>query len=387
MGMSEKGLATSSDVGSFDYIVFFGLGIMVIFIGVYFLFRKWADIASVKNGLRDEFDVIITTFIILSVACLSFFLGLARLPPEMTFWGGIANGFVGSLLEDILFFLLLGLAVLIVQRLEFHRTRKLEDRIDYLFNGKDLTALEKAYLVTRIQRDACDFEKIHTQIQVLEYDSENKLLKIDVTRRFRVKNYLTDCLAVHEWVMSLEPDKMPDDRTAIEVFPAQTTLLDLENSENMPDVESEVLSDFTELKKETDKFELRPQGLTIPDNKIRECRGRYRGWQPLFDSVDSSNPEAFVITVENHWDTMSIDLTNSLLTPVGFKFESEDGTKKIRLTPGDHKVNAVHKLDVPSGHKIKIYFTVETQNAVQNSVASGEESTYMRVMKIKDKSG
>jgi hypothetical protein len=298
------------------------------------------------------------------LACLAavilasvFFLKAAgNVPPTDPFSAALSLGFVASLFEDILFFTFLGFVALFVQQTEFFRTRKLDERIDYLFNAKRLTSEELTYLKEKVAEIACDFRAEETTVDVIAYDEANAMVQIDVTRRFRVANYLKEKPAYYDWKMEILADVMPDGRASMSIFPPVTTLFqEKPDGSLIPLGDAKGLKDqIVEIPSKGGAFEMRDNRLPIGPQQVRECRSRFVGWQPLLG--DDGKPDSYRLQVERHWDRICINVVNSLQRDVAVSIGSPD--KAVRLTAGDHAASAWAADNVEAGREIFIEFSV-----------------------------
>lgn len=297
---------------------------------------------------------VVLSLIAVVIASLLFLKAAGNVPPTDQFSTTLSLGFVASLFEDILFFTFLGFVVLFVQQTEFFRSRKLDERIDYLFNAKRLTSEELTYLKEKVSEIACDFRSDETTIDVKEHDEALKMVRIDVTRRFRVGNYLRERASIYDWKMEIEPDPMPDKRDSMTIYPPVTTLYQERADHTLTVVaDAEEIGPLKTISAVGETYELRDKRFPIAPQQVRECRSRFEGWQRLFHP--NNQPDSFEILVERHWDRMSIRVVNSLMQPLVVHFR--EIRRKVRLAPGDHLSEAWLGENVESGRKISIEFS------------------------------
>lgn len=310
---------------------------------------------------------------------------LATVAAVLASWGifhfyAIANlngtdfktGFSASLLEDIIFFSVVGVILFVLQKADFYRGRRLEDRVDYLFNAKKLSSEERSYLKQEIQAISCDFIRDETVIDIVEYDAKFQLVKLDVARKFLIGNYVREQNAVHRFESRIAHDDMPDARDAMEIYPVSTKLVrekvagrhasggPVVDFDDFDTVGRANTHGIHESRKSVDPaFALNPPlELAIKPGQFAIVEVRWRGWQPVGPSKeDPAKNECFEVEFIRHWDAVSFELRNSLKQDVEITLEALNTAEPYTLQSGMGCDKEWSGLDVTPGTKVLIRFT------------------------------
>lgn len=347
----------------------FIVGAAVALTMVLIVFFIWlGKTAPERGGARSVFaDLLPIGLVMLGLlvasALLTFGLYIAQ-DDKAAFSDAIWQGATASLIEDIIFFSIGGVVVFALQKADFYRSRRLEDRIDYLFNAKYLTSEERSYLKREIATFACDYWDDRTTVDIVEHDEEHNMVKLDVTRIFRVGNYLKEQSAIYTLLSTLTPDPMPDSRCPMEIFPISYRIMTISgDGEPEPIGTHQKLRDFTQLKTSNEKFDFKSNPIDIPPGQIVECSLRWRGWQSLQapaqkdGETGNDSHDVYEMTFRKHWDVVVLGLRNSLETSIKVTIESPHGTDVFPLRRGFASDREWRGLDVKPGTQVKVRFT------------------------------
>jgi len=279
-----------------------------------------------------------------------------------------AAGVVGvftSLLNDLIFFSLLGFMLILIQRREADRGRNIDDKIDLLFDAKRLRSGEVAYLKDQVRKVSADCRSNLTEIDVIQHDSKHQLIQMDVRRRFQVANYLATEAAEYKFQLDLTPDDACGNQPCAVVYPSITTSLLPDGRGGFESTEDEVLSEGAKLDA-GEPYKTPSKLLQIEPGQMREFRTRFRAWQRLFkqaeaiaETQDSRKPEpdSFEILAVKHWDEILIQVRNSLPTKLCVTISGRE-SRSFELHPGDQQHKAYRVENLAANSTIYVSFEV-----------------------------
>ena len=352
-----------------DYVFYFALAGIIFVCGVVYFFWKLRDAIGGNDGKRpfsalfNELEIVFAALLVIAAMGGALLLAALHIPEDLPFLNTVTVGFVTSLLEDMVVFLFLGLVLMVLQRSEFYRSRKLDDRINYLFNAKNLTSEELTYLKDELATIACDFREDLAIIDVKALSENGKLVKLDILRRHYVGNYLKERPAIYNWEIDLEPgplsSSMRDKMPAMTVYPSRTTLYDEADDGHLIEVgEDQKLHEIQHLAHGDAPFTPDIERLEIKHGQVREYRSRFERWQRLHKISDDEN--RYEIPVKHHWDEMTIDLKNSLThrLKITTQYTDDDAPTTTILGAGDHAVHAWSRPNVEAGGVLTISFEI-----------------------------
>lgn len=286
------------------------------------------------------------------------------------FWSAAVASVFASLVENLIFFSLLGFGLLVVQRREADRNRGLDDKIGLLFNGKNLRGGEGAFLREELRKISADCQTLEVEVDVLGHDPEAQLVEIDVSRTWLVANYLADESALYSWRLNLSADAAGHS-PSLAVYPSHSTALSCgRDGEWRSASDDEMLHPGGELEcGETMKAE--PMPLTIAPREAREFRTRFQGWQRLHATsavpAPGANagpllpePDSYRFKVTRHWDEVRLTVRNSLKRPLAVSISQSIGegerrpVKKLELPPGDRQRHAHRFENLPANSRVYV---------------------------------
>lgn len=339
------------------------VAVLVVTAFIAWLRLRPANKSEAATLLSDTVPVLLVMLgLLLSWAVLTF-----GSLPDLAF-DQFMTGFSASLLEDILFFSMGGLILFMLQKADFYSGRRLEDRVDYLFNAKRLSSEERSYLKQELQSISCDFIRDETVIDLVELDAAHHLVRLDVSRRFLIGNYLKEQKALYKFESKIAHDAMPDARVAMEVFPvsmrpvarkqpapkgAKNIAPRFEEFESIgvPDVHG-----AHELRRTADApFEIKPAlEILIAPGQIMMVEVRWRGWHD-YTAVGAAG-EPFEVEFIRHWDAVSFRLRNSLTQEVELRLDALQTKQPYTLQSGMACDKEWSGLDVTPGTKVLARF-------------------------------
>lgn len=349
------------------YLIFFALIPPALAIVLTFAFWDY---------LRKKSDYIILGLFISSLCISALLVSLSAYKNETTdFRNSYLLSFASSLTEDVIFFSIIGVVLFILQRRDFFKDKGLEDRINFLFNQKNLTNYERSYLSKKLASCTTDFKKNYVHLDIKSIDKQNNMIEIDVYRVFSMGNYLKDMNAKHLLDVYLEADKEPKLKVALEIHPVFKTAFSKKDYENHRREERVPLGRPKDLTPSAslasgEKFQPGEVEIEIEPDQIVECSYRWNGWQPLDKGVIQSEPfdidstqssydstqmvdsnkrkipppsekrrltkrkESYDIAVRRHWDDMIVSLSNDTDHTARIQISLGEAVKELDILPG-----------------------------------------------------
>jgi hypothetical protein len=205
-------------------VIFVALACLTFVGSAVLIFRYSARTGGPKiRVLAGQYKTVLFCFAALFLTLL--FLALAAwwsTPSNESFAKAILQGITGSLAEDLAFFLLLGFILVLVQRREADLNRNLDNKIELLFSAKKLRSGEAGFLRNEVRKISADCQTLAIDIDVIEEDAALNLIRIDVTRRWLVANYLSSETAEYAWRLRLTADDSGGRPPSIFVVPSYT---------------------------------------------------------------------------------------------------------------------------------------------------------------------
>lgn len=293
--------------------------------GIFFWTKKRG---SISDG-RTIIFVVIPSFVSAFI-----FYKISNWNSPTDFLDNFRISFAASFLEDLLFFSIFGCLLFYLQRQSWFSEKRLEDRINFLFNAKNLTSEERTYLKDAVAKSAADFLSDKTIVELVDFDKLG-MLKINVSRRFRIGNYLKEQDAIYHFDAWLEADKMPDGRVAMTVHPISTQSILINGLGKVQKLgDKTFLSNHTEIAAEG-VFEVPGRNLRIKPGQAIECFYRFEGWQPTL--AVPVNEDHYQISIKKHWDRMTIELVNGLSKVAEICVTGPDGVPTTYELPPGHR--------------------------------------------------
>lgn len=349
--------------------IFVGLACLTLVGSAAGIFRYSARTGGPKiKVLAEEYKTVLFCFAALFLTLL--FLALAAwwsTPPAESFSKTILQGVTGSLAEDLAFFSLLGFILVLVQRREADLNRNLDDKIELLFSAKKLRSGEAAFLRNEVRKISADCQTLAVDIDLIEEDASLNLLRIDVSRRWVVANYLASESAEYSWRLNLKADETGGRSPSIFVFPSYTTVMS-----KGPDgawqrsTDDELLHPGGEIP-DGAKLQSDEKRLEIPPDQGREFRTRFQGWQPLFAGEDGPPPGligpvqpapgTYRLKMDRHWDVIEISVRNSLKRPIRTTIIGANN-RNLEVEPGEKKERAYRGENLKAGSHVYVSFVL-----------------------------
>lgn len=331
------------------------------------------SIGAVVATVWKDYRSVLWCFLALSgLAALLGFYADGAAGAGGDFWATAAANVFASLVENLIFFSLLGFGLLIVQRREADRNRGLDDRLDLLFNAKQLRSGESSFLRDELRRISADCQSMEVAIDVVDHDTTEGLVEIDVMRNWLIANYLSDESAVYDWRLRIASDAIPSRLVAMTVYPSYSaTLTRASDGEWRNATDDELLHPGGDLGS-SERLDSDPRPLTIEPSAAREFRTRFRGWQLLYDGppVPSADrmgpvrpdPGSYKFNVSKHWDEVRVMVTNSLKRDLRVSIYQSIGSgpqkllRKMDLASGDRQRQPVRLENLPAGSRVYVSF-------------------------------
>ncbi len=269
------------------------------------------------------------------------------------------------MIEDLVFFSLLGFIIILVQRRETDLNRNLDDKIELLFSAKKLRSGEVAYLRDELRKISSDCRQSVTNIDVVAHDVEREFVQLDVSRQYYVGNYLSSEEAQHLLQVDITPDIYPGDGPSMYIYPTITNSVVEENGSWRRIADDEMLDEGTNLKG-GERHRPATKKLQIRAGQVREFRSRFRAWQRLFEEEAESGPrptgdeairqpDCFEVTLLKHWDEIEINIRNSLLSEMKLTISGND-SRTFTVLPGDEQRKAYRVENLTANSRIYISF-------------------------------
>lgn len=339
----------------------------VLIVGAIFIYRYSTRQGGPRFGaVAREYRTVLYCFAVLFLTL--FLVGLAAwyaTPANESYSKAILQGITGSLAEDLAFFSLLGFILILAQRRETDLNRNLDDKIELLFSAKKLRSGEAAFLRNEIRKISADCRTVSVDIDVIDEDLDNQLIRIDVSRSWLVANYLSSESAEYTWRLRLVGDDAAHHYPALSVFPSYTSEMTAdENGQWQTAQDREVLhaggeaGNNGEVSSETQVLEIKPR-------HAREFRTRFQGWQQLYAKPQGlaanfvgpikPEPDPYRLKLEKHWDEIEITLRNSLKRSIMIII-SASGERKMQLDPGERKVRAYRGENLAANSHVYVSF-------------------------------
>jgi hypothetical protein len=343
------------------------LSVVVVALGVLLIVRFWARAeGSRRTSVWREYRPVVLCF-----ALLLLFAGLigraAYLDrgPNEAFSHIVYQSVFASLLEDLIFFSVIGFIILVVQRREADRSRNIDDKIDLLFNAKKLGSDEISYLRDEVRKISADCQRQVTELDVIDHDPANSLILLDVSRRFQVGNYLRDEPAEYTFQLGITPDDACGNRPCLIVFPSISTSMVPNGAGGWArGADDQILDEGGEVEF-PNRYRPDSKVVQIPARSLREFRTRLRGWQPLYKPTPQPPAGAFGpvkpeldhynIVFAKHWDEVTVNVRNSLQRQLRVTIKAVDATT-FDLQPGDHRFQALRVQNSSAKSRIAIVF-------------------------------
>ena len=345
------------------------LAILVLIVSAALIFRY-----SGRTGgptlklLAAEYKTILFCFAALFVTLV--FLALAAwyaTPGGDGFGKAILQGITGSLAEDLAFFSLLGFIIVLVQRREADLNRSLDDKIELLFSAKKLRSGEAAFLRNEVRKISADCQALIVDIDVMEEDAANDMIRIDVSRRWIVANYLAAESAEYSWNLQITADESGGHDPAIFVFPSYTTVMSMgADGIWQRSTDDEPLHPGGEIP-ERGVLRSEKQILEISPDQGREFRTRFQGWQPLHLKTSGPpvgmigpvrpEPDTYRLKMDRHWDEIEISVRNSLKRPIRTTI-SGSGSRMLDVEPGEKKIRAYRGENLKADSHVYVSFAL-----------------------------
>lgn len=312
-----------------------------------------------RGAIRDYLVLIVSLVILTLVAVVVFFAAQAATPEDQPFRAPFLQSLSASLLEDIVFFSLLGFLLILLQRRDADRSRNLDDKIELLFSAKRLRSHEASYLREQVRSISADCVELITAIDVVGYDAENELIELDVSRRFYVGNYLDSESASYTLKLDITADEISAYDPCMHVYPTLANSVKRDGLEWKRGGDDETLEPAADLKS-GGRFSPQPKVLEIEKGQVREFRMRFRAWQTIYDddgpeSGSDRKLDVYQLKILKHWDELQIHLRNSIKQPVRIILEGQE-SREIRLLPGDEHRKAIRTENLRANSIIDIKF-------------------------------
>ncbi len=314
---------------------------------------------SLSSTLRDYLPIVASLLVFGIVATIIFFA--AQYASENDgFRAPFLQSLSASFIEDLVFFSLLGFLILFFQRRDADRGRSVDDKIELLFSAKKLRSGETSYLRDKLKGISYDCISMVTAVDVLEVDEAQNLIRLDVTRRFYVGNYLDKDSAVYPFEIKIWSDDAVDRNPAIKVFPTLTNGVFMRDGEWNRSGDDEILEPGVDLSKGEDLIS-ETKHLEIAPGEVREFRSRFKAWQSIYkggingpkDELDSLE-----LTISKHWDDTQFHVRNSLNRTVAIAISGRE-SRQIKLLPGDEVRKAFRIENLSANSKVDITFEPE----------------------------
>lgn len=346
------------------------------------IIRNNSDESYKKNldrAVRDAKPIVILFAAVLGFTIMVTVAALNAGSDTGDLWDSFKLGFSSSLTEDILFFGVLGIGIFVLQRNDFFKSKRFEDRIDYLFNSKDLSSEERSDLKQKISEIATDFQMDRTTMTVEDISSDYKWIKLDVVRVFTVKNYLDDWNAEYNFGSEITPDNLPQSlieqgEKALIVYPVSIERSFVDKSGQVRKVgEVDYLSAYESFPGTHGKiFHLKDQKRTIKPGQTMSCSLHFVAWHELVPANKSKkaivdkisdnhvrieNAAPYSIHALRHWDSWAIDFINKLQEELSISVEIPSSSTNIKVGSGRRTEDAWTDEDITAGKKVLIRFT------------------------------
>jgi len=318
--------------------------------------------------LAMEYRTVLFCFAALFLTLL--FLGIAAwlsTPDDGSFQRSILQGMTGSLAEDLAFFSLLGFIIVLVQRREADLNRNLDDKIELLFSAKKLRSGEAAFLRNEVRKISADCRTLAVDIDVIEEDATNGLIRIDVSRSWLVANYLASESAEYGWKLRISAEDAGGHEPAIFVFPSYTTVMSKTITGGWQrSADDELLHPGGEIP-EGGSLHSEETRLEISPGEGREFRTRFQGWQPLFVTNTGPSagtmgpvrpePDTYRLKMDRHWDEIELSVRNSLKRPIRTTI-SGSGSRMLEVESGERKMQAYRGENLKADSHVYVSFVL-----------------------------
>ncbi|UTW56047.1 hypothetical protein [Kordiimonas sp. SCSIO 12610] len=305
-------LAIDKQLLLFFGMVFFALAFGVVLREVRKLFSK---MARKNKSIIRAFVFTICGTVLVSIA--SFLDDVT----DLTSWITLFQSIAGSLWSNLLFFGLISLLIFFIQSREYERTRKVEERIDILFNREiEFEAAEMDYLKCEISKVATDHVGQKLTIDLVEVDMENQCFKFHIERDFHVRNYTKDVEARYVPEVSITTDAVPDDGKFGKLKFLSYFKINFDSPKRGRSIE-----DYTtgkgEMRLIDKEIELIPEvplviddlkEITIKPDEGYVFRVAYEAWQPFNEKYD--------LSLSRHWNYVSFDFNNRCREEVDIEY-------------------------------------------------------------------
>lgn len=276
---------------------------------------------------RISYIVIIVSFLFILV--IAIWLGSQVKDPA--FLPEIDNdfkiGFVASLWEDILFFLVVTLAVIVAQYLSqtpdsfvvkmksiFGQSVKYTDSLHVFIEGgvKELLAY---------------FTKVFVQIEILSVSDDNKMVEVQFIRKIIVGNLSKDSSAIHQLRIDIEPENTAGERHPV-LFDIESAEISSENLED-PDTR-EVIYKGRVISEPIDD---RGSKYIIPPGKFRWYKYAIKSWKNV-----EENARLYHLTQYRYIKSAEIVIRNSSSCVIKLRSKTPKGSSEFTLNRHtDHK--------------------------------------------------
>ncbi|MGC5796008.1 hypothetical protein [Sphingomonas sp. NFX23] len=348
---------------------FLALGCLTLIFSAVGIFRHSASTEGpTLKVLAAEYRTVLLCFAALFLTLL--FIGLSAwwsTPADGSFRRSILQGMTGSLAEDLAFFSLLGFIIVLVQRRENDLNRNLDDKIELLFSAKKLRSGEAAFLRNEVRKISADCQTLSVDIDVIEEDVVNGLIRIDVSRSWLVANYLASESAEYGWKLRISAEDAGGRTPAIFVFPSYTTVMSKNPGGGWQRAaDDELLHSGGEVQ-EHGSLHSEETKLEIAPGQGREFRTRFQGWQPLFmrhagpppgaQGPVVPEPDTYRLKMDRHWDEIELSVRNSLKRPIRTTI-SGSGSRMLEVESGERKMQAYKSENLKADSHVYVSFVL-----------------------------
>ena len=359
--MTGFGNGVEAVLGYIDWpSVLVGLSALLLLLAGFIIFKTTARAGGPKwNTIVREYRAIIACFFVLLIATIMIMVAsYLSTPAGETFRPALLQGIAASLIEDLAVFSLLGFIIILIQRREADQNRNLDDKIELLFSAKKLRSGEVAYLREELRKISSDCREAVIEIDVIDYDEDNGLIRIDVGRRYYVANYLSTDSAQYRLKIDITPDDACGHEPCLQMFPTITNTVVRSRGEWRRSADDEVLDQGAELNS-GQPYRPPEKRLEIAPGQVREFRTRFRGWQRLYkkETGPGGLPEsdAYRLLLLKHWDEIQINVRNSLTRKLRVTISGRE-SRSFELVAGDEQQKAYRVENLSPNSTVHISF-------------------------------
>lgn len=343
--------------------------------------KKYSNNRKKKRLIRIRTSIIIIAGIYLILWCLycHFFISsrwdktesfLDRLGHDK----GFATSFSASLAEDLVFFVALGLVVIVLTTRSL-KSYSFREKASALINSNEADGNENLedYVSEFIAQNIAYNKEVESTITVFDYDDEKTAYHLFIDTKHIIGNFCKDKNFVTKRLYNFFVNKAD-----VEVRGETGQVIALDRI----DIETRKITSCIQGHENIllNKEFTRPVDLSIPRNQEIEVRLKFKIWSKTGDLSDRSNEALWnYISVDRYTQDMKLSIENKTTKGIDFQMLkarlNSDGTKSLDfidngvIFPNSTFGSKIVAQDLRPKEEIRVYFCKQKQEENMNTLA------------------